>query len=56
MGLCVSTSDQVPKNVVIDPKEQGQDQAISSQLQKDKLKDARVKKLLLLGPGASGKT
>jgi len=57
MGLCVSSDTSgVPANLPVSQTEIIQDHAISSQIQKDKMKDARVKKLLLLGPGASGKT
>jgi hypothetical protein len=51
MGLCASGERPAVSQDVLN-----QDTMVASQLQQDEKKEAVVRKLLLLGPGASGKS
>jgi hypothetical protein len=53
MGLCASSSDEKPPV----PQEVAErNHAVANQLKAEEQKEAAVRKLLLLGPGASGKS
>jgi GTPase SAR1 family protein len=57
MGLCASSEDPGKKaKVVSSPEERKADKQIEDEMAAARNEDARLKKLLLLGPGQSGKT
>jgi GTPase SAR1 family protein len=57
MGLCASSVEEIPMVAKKrDPMELKRNEEVDLELKQDRIKDKKVKKLLLLGPGESGKS